>query len=78
MKHFKFYLFCLIILFQATDEAWNRSMSDADNSVVAAMRTVHWMAKEDIPIKKCSSLMEFQSLQGCEAITKLCVAQNAT
>lgn len=78
MKHFQFYFSCLIILFQATDAAWNRSMSDADKSVVAAMRTVHWMAKEDIPIKKYSSLMEFQSLQGCEAITKLSVAQNAT
>ncbi|XP_046574757.1 transmembrane protein C17orf113-like [Haliotis rubra] len=51
---------------------------DANPSVTAAMRTVFYMAKEDIPIQKYSSLMEFQKIEGNEDIAKLSVGSNAT
>lgn len=68
----------MIYLFQAADEAVRRYRSDVDTSVTAAMTTVFWMAKEDIPIKKYQSLMQMQKLQGCESLSKLQVSQNAT
>lgn len=42
------------------------------------MRTVYWMAKEDIPMKKYTSLIEFQKVQQCEALVNLTVAGNAS
>lgn len=35
------------------------------------------MAKEDIPMKKYTSLIEFQKVQQCEALVNLTVAGNA-
>ena len=64
-------------IFQAVDTAVKKSLSSAEASVLAAMRNVFWMAKEDSPIKKYSSLIELQKVQGCEAVTNLSVADNA-
>lgn len=36
------------------------------------------MAKEDLPISKYPSLMAFQKLQGCNDLTNIAVAKNAT
>lgn len=65
-------------MLQAVASAVQKDLSSADESVLAAMRTVHWMAKEDVPVKKYSSLMELQKLQGCEAVSNLSVSRNAT
>ena len=46
--------------------------------MTAAMRTVYWMAKEDLPIKKYPSFISFQQLQGSEAFKNMSVAANAT
>ena len=42
------------------------------------MRTVYWMAQEDIPISKYPSLVNLQKLQGCSGLDKISVAKNAT
>ena len=52
--------------------------SACDPPVTAALRTVYWMAKEDLAMSKYPSLMAFQKLQGCESLSKISVAQNAT
>ena len=51
---------------------------DRDPAVIAAMRSVYWMAKEDIATVKYASLLELQREQGCENLDKLSVANNAT
>lgn len=63
---------------QAADNATRRNLSGADAGVLAAMRTVHWMAKEDLLIKKYSSLMDLLKVQGCDAVPTLSVGGNAT
>ncbi|XP_074835213.1 uncharacterized protein C17orf113-like isoform X1 [Carettochelys insculpta] len=35
---------------------------------VAILTTVYWMAKEEIPAEKCSSLLEFQKFNLCQAL----------
>ena len=42
------------------------------------MRTVHWMATEDIPIRKYNSLIELQKLNESGPLSNLSVAKNAT
>ena len=60
-------------MLQATAEATRRSA--AEPGVAAAMRTVYWMAKEDIPISKYPSLLNLQQLQGCLPIhTESCAS----
>ena len=46
--------------------------------VTAAMKTVFWMAQEDIPLKKYSSLVDFLKIQGCQDLKKIEVSKNAT
>ncbi|XP_025044376.2 uncharacterized protein C17orf113 isoform X2 [Pelodiscus sinensis] len=35
---------------------------------IAVLTTVYWMAKEEIPAEKCSSLLEFQKFNLCQAL----------
>ncbi len=52
--------------------------STSNPSVIAAMRTALYMAKEDIPIKKYPSMVSFLKLQDCPQIKNLEVGKNAT
>ena len=63
---------------QASAAADEKNRSGADEAVLAALRTVHFMATEDIPIAKYTRLMEFQKLQKAGAIDQLSVGGNAT
>lgn len=49
-----------------------------DKSIESAMINVFWMAKEDIPIKKYSSMCNFLKVQECQKIQDLSVGDNAT
>ena len=37
----------------------SEQLSETDESTRAAMRSVYWMAKEDLPMNKYASLMDF-------------------
>ena len=68
-------------VFQAAEAARAKhaqALTAGESSVLAAMRTAMWMGKEDIPIKKFTSLINFQKLQGCEDIINLYKADNAS
>ncbi|KAL8579515.1 hypothetical protein ACOMHN_025468 [Nucella lapillus] len=52
--------------------------NSADASIMFALRIAFWLAKEDLPVNKYSSLMELQKLQGCDAMAQLSVAGNAS
>lgn len=64
--------------FAVASQAAAKNLTGVDASIQAAMRTVHWLAMEDVAIKKYTSLMEFQKLQGCESVLDLSVGGNAT
>ena len=46
--------------------------------VKSAMLTSYWLAKEDLPVSKYSSLVKLQKAQGCEGLQRLSVADNAS
>ena len=48
-----------------------------EEAVLAAMRNIYWLAKEDVASLKYNSLNELTKLQGCNAITHLYVGGNA-
>ena len=55
-------MFFFLIIFQAMDAAKRKEseqLSETDESTRAAMRSVYWMAKEDLPMNKYASLMDF-------------------
>ena len=62
----------------ASQAATKKNLTGVDAAIQAAMPTVHWLAKEDVAIKKYPSLMEFQKHQGCEPVSSLSVGGNAT
>ncbi|CAM4688274.1 unnamed protein product [Lepidochelys olivacea] len=41
---------------------------DVNPAKIAVLTTVYWMAKEEIPDEKCSSLLEFQKFNLCQAL----------
>ncbi|XP_021339253.1 zinc finger protein 862-like [Mizuhopecten yessoensis] len=63
---------------QAAATAKMQSVAHAKEGVEAAMKTVFWMAKEDIPIKKYTSMMELLKHQECGKLEKLGSGRNAT
>ena len=63
-------------MFQAAKNALEIAGDDAP--LRAAMRTVYWIAKEDLPMQKYTSLMNFQSLQEVPHLNQLSVGGNAT
>ena len=64
-----------ILFFQVTDKAVERSLKDP--GITAAMRTVFWMATEDISMSKYPSLVNFLKFQGCDNLTRIDVGKNA-
>ena len=64
-----------ISFFQVTGKAVERSLKDP--GIRAAMRTVFWMATEDIPMSKYPSLVHFLKCQGCDNLTRIDVGKNA-
>ncbi|KAL8580116.1 hypothetical protein ACOMHN_061230 [Nucella lapillus] len=64
---------------QASEVAAQKNVyNSADASIMSALQTAFWLAKEDLPVNKYSSLMELQKLQGCDAVAQLSVAGNAS
>ena len=48
-----------------------------EEAVIAALRNIYWLAKEDVASLKYNSLNELTKLQGCNNITHLHVGENA-
>ena len=48
------------------------------NSIIAALRTVYWIATEEVASRKYPSLLKLQRLQGVQEIKNLRVGGNAT
>lgn len=57
----------------ASQAATKKNLTGADASIQAAMRTVHWLAMEDVAIKKYPSLVEFQKLTECRMFLLHCI-----
>ena len=57
--------------------ALSRVVSLNEEAVIAAMKNIYWLAKEDIASLKYNSLNELTKLQKCESITHLYVGENA-
>ena len=65
--------------FQAAKAARSKANpSQKDASLLAAMRTTVYMAKEDLAMQKYPSLIEFQKIQKCPDILNLRQADNAS
>ena len=64
-------------VFQAA-EAAAAQLTDDEASIISALRSVVWMAKEDIAMEKYPSFIEFQKLQEAPGILNLRTASNAT
>ena len=54
------------------------SQEKRNSAIVAALRTVYWIVKEEIANRKYKSLIEFQKLQGCKDIQNLYLGSNAS
>ena len=56
-----------------------RSTTINEEGVMAALRNIYWLAKEDVASLKytCTSLNALTKLQGCDIITHLYVGENA-
>ena len=48
-----------------------------EEAVLAALRNIYWLAKEDVASLKYNSLNELTKLQGCDSISHLYVGENA-
>ena len=57
--------------------ALSRSTTINEEGVMAALRNIYWLAKEDLASLKYTSLNELTKLQGCDSITHLYVGENA-
>ena len=49
-----------------------------NRSIVAALRSVYWIATEEIANRKYASLLNLQRLQGCADIQNLRIGANAS
>ena len=58
--------------------ALSRVVSLNEEAVIAALKNIYWLAKEDVASLKYNSLNELTKLQGCESITHLYVGKNAS
>ena len=56
---------------------FHRLTTEREEAVVAAMRNVYWLAKEDIASLKYKSLNSLVKLQGYDSIQNLYVSENA-
>ena len=54
-----------------------RSTTINEEGVMAAMRNIYWLAKEDVASLKYTSLNELTKLQECDSIPHLYVRENA-
>jgi hypothetical protein len=69
---------CLLKVTGATvTNALSKVMSLNEKAVMAAMRNLYWLAKEDVASLKYNALNELTKLQGCDSIDHLFVGENA-
>ena len=62
---------------QSLSSVCTQSYSEKRKAVMAAIRNVYWLAKDEIATLKYGSLNELTLLQGCPDISHLSVAKNA-
>ena len=63
---------------ESFQEAVMNSVSSQEQAVVSGMRTVYWLAEEQIATEKYKSLMNILKMLGCKDIENLNVAKNAS
>ena len=63
---------------QALPEAMTAAQKRRNRSIVAALRSVYWIATEEIANRKCASLLNLQRLPGCTDIQNLRIGANAS
>ena len=56
---------------------FQRINTEREEAVIAALKNVYWLAKEDISSMKYNSLNSLVKLQGCDQIEYLYVSENA-
>ena len=56
---------------------FQRINTEREEAVIAALKNVYWLAKEDIASMKYNSLNSLVKLQGCDQIENLYVSENA-
>ncbi len=59
-------------------EAVNKALSQKEEAVMVALKAVYWLAKENLPLHKYESLMEFLAEVNCPNIKSLRLSEAAT